>query len=180
MKAIILEVAVCVVLIVVAGFCYFRTDYPFSNSKVMLPYRIGAKIVNTDASLPAATDSLADAAAANSITLAKNQTLFFNLSRLQHKVRGQKLQKNAMIKFPTASNLKQHVSYKILRPVNWHLVDTINPYVNMKKKVSAGAKEIYFSVKTTRTNHATRLPVLILTWMQTVLSSQVWSGVAQS
>lgn len=95
---------------------------------------------------------------------------------LQSEEKRREHQKNAS-NHVTNSNLRQHVSFKILRPVNWDFSNTIysnygiipDPGAN----VSPSAGEIYFSVRTTQANHATRLPVLILTWMQTVLSNQV-------
>ena len=36
-----------------------------------------------------------------------------------------------------------------------------------------GEDDIYISIKTTRGNHKTRLPILILTWLQTVRPEQV-------
>lgn len=152
----ILAAIVSLVFIVVSGFYYLSADSPLST-KVVLPYRTDTK---PDEPIIA--------------TSAKNATTK-QFSRLQQQEQ-QEHQRNAPIKSPTPSNPKQHVSFKILRPVNWHLMDTIDPYdglLKVKENVSAATREIYFSVKTTQGNHATRLPVLILTWMQTVIPTQV-------
>lgn len=90
---------------------------------------------------------------------------------------------NAQIRPATPIHPKkhEHVSFKIIRPVNWHPISTVDPYhviPDQHKNVSAVAKSIYFSVKTTQRNHATRLPALLLTWMQSVHANQVLSCTA--
>ena len=77
----------------------------------------------------------------------------------------------------TQSNPKKHVYFKILEPIDWHPPSSIDPrYVvpDVQKNISSETKSIYFSVRTTVYNHNTRLPAVILTWMQTVLPSQVY------
>ena len=92
-------------------------------------------------------------------------------------------QRNAVNRIPTAINLKKHVSFKILKPLSWTLLAAINPHritPEVQRSTSPGAGETFFSVKTTRRNHATRLPILMMTWMQTVLASQVCRTVLAS
>lgn len=94
----------------------------------------------------------------------------------QASFRSERNSKNALIKPATPIHPMKHVSFKILRPVNWHPISTVDPYhviPDQQKNVSAVAKSIYFSIKTTQRNHATRLPVLLLTWMQKVHANQV-------
>ena len=66
---------------------------------------------------------------------------------------------------------KQHVS----RTVNWSPINTLHDIIHGQES-SAAVEGIYFSVKTTQKNHSIRLSILLLTWMQTVLPSQVGSS----
>lgn len=78
----------------------------------------------------------------------------------------------ALMKPVTPNFLKQHV----FQTVNWYPINTSYDVIPEKKYMIAEAKSIYFSVKTTQKNHSVRLPILLLTWMQTVLPSQVCSN----
>lgn len=78
----------------------------------------------------------------------------------------------ALMKPVTPSFLKQHV----FQTVNWYPINTSHDHIPERKHVIAEAQGIYFSVKTTQRNHSVRLPILLLTWMQTVLPSQVCSS----
>lgn len=63
---------------------------------------------------------------------------------------------------------RQHMS-KQVQTVNQRPINTVsNP-----DDVISQSEGIYFSIKTTQKYHSTRLSILILTWMQTVLSAQV-------
>ena len=127
--------------------------------------------------IEAATD-ISSAAASSAVPPTKTkQALPFPSTGPKSQVRESNHSKAAVKDQPVPNNPKEHVPFRILRPVNWHLVDTIEQYPitpDAQKNLNAGAKEIYFSVKTTRGNHETRLAVLILSWLQTVLSNQVW------
>lgn len=75
----------------------------------------------------------------------------------------------AVIKPATPIILKEHVS----KMVNWQHIHTFTNLDDVILENNAEARGIYFSVKTTQKHHSIRLCILILTWMQTVLSSQV-------